>query len=378
MGLLKSTEFFIKDLVFWVAGFLLKEGRADRIPIDPVKIKKVLFMRYDKIGDMIVSLPVFDNLKKRCPHIEISILCSPGNYAVIKDDPRFANIYIYRKHLIHDFKQLLAMRRENFDCAVDLVKGDSTSAVFLTRFSVGDKPRIGLQKKKFRKYYDYSRSDSPDEITHILNHTLVVLEPLGLDSAAADTTARPYLSSSAKRKADQFITQLSLDHARQPLPMLVGVNLSVGQPTRQWPIEKYRELLDRISRERDERVKLILFTAPKERRLAEKILQNGSDSVSLIPPNLTLEEATAIIARLDLMITPDTSIVHIARAFDLPVVGLYTRAPVNFSQWHPFEFVHGTVVSNDDNSLQDIPVDEVYAKFIEVADESVKRDREAS
>lgn len=378
MSLLKSTEFLVKDLVFWLARFLLKKGRPERIPIDPAKIGKVLFMRYDKIGDMIVSLPVFDNLKKQQPHIEISILCSPGNYPVIKNDPRFANIYIYRKNVIHDFKQLLAMRREGFDCAIDLVKGDSTSAVFLTRFSVGDKPRIGLHKNKFIKYYDYSHSGSTDEINHILYHTLVVLEPLGIDPATADTTAHPYLSSEAKTKADEFITSLSLETSNQSRPMLVGVNLSVGQPTRKWPTEKYRKLLDRISRDRGERVILILFTAPHERRLAEELLRDSSDSIIPIPPNRTLEEATAIIARLDLMISPDTSLVHIARAFDLPVVGLYTRAIVNFRQWHPFEFVHGTVVSNDDNSLQDIPVDKVYAKFNEIADSDHRSNKEAS
>lgn len=378
MGLLKSTEFLVKDLVFWLAGFLLKKGRPERIPVDPAKIKKVLFMRYDKIGDMIVSLPVFDTLKKRYPHIEISILCSPGNYPVIKNDPRFATIYIYRKNVVHDFKQLLAMRRENFDCAVDLVKGDSTSAVFLTRFSVGDKPRIGLQKKKFQRYYDYSHWDDSEEIKHILYHTLVVLGPFGIDPETAETRAYPHLSREAKAKADEFVTNLLSDSNNSARPMLVGVNLSVGQPTRKWPTKKYQELLDRISRDRGERVRLILFTAPNERMLADRLLETSRNSLTQIPPNLSLEEASAIISKLDLMISPDTSIIHIARAFDLPVVGLYTRARINFRQWHPFEFARGTVVSNDDNGLRDISVEAVYAKFNEITDSSHKTSKEAS
>ena len=378
MSLLKSTEFFVKDLVFWLAGFLLKKGRPERIPIDASNIKKVLFMRYDKIGDMIVSLPVFDSLKRQYPHIEISILCSPGNYSVIKDDPRFSNIYIYRKRVGHDLKQLFTMRDEKFDCAIDLVKGDSTSAVFLTRFAVKSGTRIGLQKKKFRKYYDYAHWDNSKELNHILRLTLVVLKPFGIDPETVEVKALPYLSSPAIEKADRFIVDLRPDSDKSTHPKLVGVNLSVGKSTRQWPVEKYRELLARINREDGERVKLVLFTAPNERHLAEQLLTDTPDSVAVIPPSLTLEEVSAIIARLDLMITPDTSIVHIARAFGLPVVGLYTKALENFRQWHPFEFVHGAVVSNDDNSLKDISVDKVYEKFTEISDSLTNQSKEAS
>ena len=201
---------------------------------------------------------------------------------------------------------------------------------------------------------------------------------VGLEPETVETKAHPYLSPEALAQADEFVMSLNLDSGSGAAPMLVGVNLSVGQPTRKWPTEKYRELLDRISRARKERVRLILFTAPDERQLAEELLENAPDSVTQLPPGLTLVEASAIIARLDLMISPDTSIIHIARAFDLPVVGLYTRAMINFRQWHPFEFVHGTVVSNDDNGLRDIAVDEVYAKFNEIADSAHLTSKEAS
>jgi len=52
--------------------------------------------------------------------------------------------------------------------------------------------------------------------------------------------------------------------------------------------------------------------------------------------------------------------VHIARAFNVPVVGLYTRARENYQHWHPYGQKGGTVISGDDYNLFDISVDDVF------------------
>ena len=63
------------------------------------------------------------------------------------------------------------------------------------------------------------------------------------------------------------------------------------------------------------------------------------------------------------MITPDTSLVHIARAFNVPVVGLYCQYMKNFLLWKPYNQQYGSVVSNNNDDVFDITVDQVFNEF---------------
>jgi ADP-heptose:LPS heptosyltransferase len=73
-------------------------------------------------------------------------------------------------------------------------------------------------------------------------------------------------------------------------------------------------------------------------------------------------------ANLEVLITPDTSLVHIARAFNVQVVGLYTRFMKNFLLWKPFGQENGSVVAGNDHNIHDISVEAVFDEFMKVTD----------
>ncbi|RKX17785.1 MAG: hypothetical protein DRP35_10325, partial [Candidatus Zixiibacteriota bacterium] len=64
MDKLKPLEHKIKASFFWLFKIFLKTGIKEFKPLDANKLKKVLFLRPEKIGDMVISFPVFDGLKK--------------------------------------------------------------------------------------------------------------------------------------------------------------------------------------------------------------------------------------------------------------------------------------------------------------------------
>ena len=112
--------------------------------------------------------------------------------------------------------------------------------------------------------------------------------------------------------------------------------------------------------------KVILFTTPKERKRGEKIIENFEKNVYLVPDNLSLIEATALIKYIDILISPDTSLVHIARSFNVNVVGLYSRFMKNFLLWKPFGQENGAVVSGNDDNIHDITPDEVFEEYLKL------------
>ena len=100
-----------------------------------------------------------------------------------------------------------------------------------------------------------------------------------------------------------------------------------------------------------------------------RLLQYFTDRVYLIPDGLGLRAASAIIKKLDVLITPDTSLVHIARSFKVDVVGLYSRYMENFLLWKPYGQDAGAVVSGNDDNIHDITPQSVYDAFLKVLQE---------
>jgi len=359
MDKLKPVEHKFKDFFFFLFRFLLKKGRKDFTPLDGSKLRKALFLRPDKIGDMIVSLPVFDNLKKAYPHLKLSVLCSPRNHAIIKNDPRFDRIFLYKKNFFHDLARLRDMRKENYDCVVDMISNDSITNLFLAGYSVKGKTRIGVQKSKYKDYYEYSYYHELDDMRHIIRNTLQLLEAFGLDSEAADAYAPPYIDDDARLAVENFYRNYENDKKSN-----IGFNLSVGNPTRIWSMDKCRELVKKIVENND--VRLIVVTAPPDRQQGDELTRGFDENVIQIPQNLNLARVSAIIEKLDLLITPDTSLVHIARSFKVPVVGLYPKPVKNFILWHPYGQKEGAVLSDNNDNIFDITVEQVYDTYREV------------
>ncbi|HOZ08731.1 MAG TPA: glycosyltransferase family 9 protein [candidate division Zixibacteria bacterium] len=360
MGRLKEFEYSFKRFFYRATASLLRPRPVGEGPLDGAALRKVLFLRPDKLGDMVISFPVFDALRTRYPHLRIGVLASPRNSAITLGDPRFDEIYMYTKRAPHDLRELRRLRRAQYDCVVDLVYGDSVTTLYLSEYVARGKPRIGVGKERYARYYDFNRSGRGQ----ILECTLQVLAAFGIDPAAVNPYAGPHLSRSDQELAAAFLGAAAADGAGS---LTVGLNLSAGMPSRLWQPEKSAELAARILAARP-RARIIVIVVPGDRRRGQELVQAVRDArVHLVPDGLTLRQVAAVISRLDLLVTPDTSLVHIARAFQVPVVGLYSCHERNFRQWRPYGQDIGAVVAPSEDNIFAITVDQVMAAFEQVA-----------
>lgn len=363
---LKPLEHKFKALFFAAFKGLLKKGREDFQPLDGNEIRRVLFLRPEKIGDMVISLPVFDGLRRYFPHIKIAILGSPTNRAIISDDPRFDHIYIYHKNPIKLIKVVFEMRRGHYDCVVDMIGNDSVTALFLSQLCARGRPRIGVGKVKYRDYYDFNYDHRLGNTGHIIENTLKLLNAFGIDSDQVACYSEPHIVPEADLKARTFIDGITNGDNRL---FKIGYNMSAGSPTRIWAEEKAVALLKRIL-DRDPAFQVILISTPSDRHRAERLKKLVGDRVYIVPDGLNLIGAAAIIKRLDILISPDTSLVHVARAMKVRVVGLYSRYMKNFLLWRPYGQKTGAVVSGCDGNIFDITVDQVFDTFVNLVQNS--------
>ncbi len=362
MDKIKRAEHGLKGIVFNLARIFLKRSKRAIGSLDARGMSKVLVLRPDKIGDMAISLPVFDGLKSRYPHIRLSILASPRNVELIAEDPRFERIFLYRKNLFKDISEVRRIRREKFDCVIDMIREDSVTTLFLSQLCAPGKPRFAMGKPRFREFYDFHCDPKLEKATHIIQDTLTLLQAFGIDDEAVNCYAAPFISAASERKATRFLEGLG---KASPKTLMIGYNISSGSPTRVWAFENSVALVGRILKGFPS-AEVILICTNRDRNRASSLAARFSSGVYVVPPDLSLMEACAVISKLDLLISPDTSLVHVARSFGVAVVGLYSGAMWNFQAWRPFGQEGGAVISRNDDNIFDITVEQVFGSMVDL------------
>ncbi len=366
--LMKSLEHGIKRIFFGLSRVYLKKGRVGFSTIDPLTIKRVLFIRPEKLGDMIISLPVFYNLKRLYPHLDLYTISSPRNIAVVRDDENITRNFLYVKKPLRDIGMLREVRRLKIDAVVDMVCDDSVTALFLTQYSSRSAWRIGLGKGRHRRYYDFNYDYRTEDGAHVIDSTLKLLTAFGIDTDRAEKHVPPTIAESSYRAADRFVASLNGDAPGG----IIGINISAGRPTRVWPEEKTIELVHRLL-DAYPACRIVISADPKEHGRAVLLARRFGSRVDPLPPGLGLLEVAAIISRMKMLVTPDTSLVHIARSMRVPVVGLYTRFQKNFRLWRPYGQTTGAVISRNDYNIFDIEVEDVFraaTALLSLAEES--------
>lgn len=135
-------------------GFLTLIDDVIRVIRPPRKFsgqpKKLLFIRNDKIGDAVVTLPVLRDLKLNYPEIEIHILCSEVNYFTLENAEFIDKAVIQDKNKWDE--QIKALQAENYDALIDLVGMDKKFVWSLRKIS---KFRAGSRLFGFSWVYSY-------------------------------------------------------------------------------------------------------------------------------------------------------------------------------------------------------------------------------
>jgi ADP-heptose:LPS heptosyltransferase len=112
-----------------------------------------------------------------------------------------------------------------------------------------------------------------------------------------------------------------------PGAVRIGIHPGASAQNKQWPPECYGEV-GRQLLAADPRVHLILTGAPRERELAGRIAAElgGTARVTDAAGAVGIEDLPALVARLDLLLSADTGVAHVAYATRTPSVTLFWRS----------------------------------------------------
>jgi ADP-heptose:LPS heptosyltransferase len=347
---LKRMEIALRRYLIFVIGIFVH--RRNQLPSTfDIHSAKILFIRQDRIGDVLISTPIFASLKAHYPSAILDVLLSENNHFVLMNDALIRKRWIYQKKIRKVISLVRSLRNEKYDFAVDMMDNPSVTSTFLCLFS-GAQWNVGIAKNN-NYVYDIQVPMLSRRDAHIVDRIAQLLTPFHIDPNVENLSIRYFTSPESDDFAERFLSANQL--CQQPL---IGINISAGGETRFWGIEKYRTLLSSITEKYPELHPILLYQ-PSDKEKANTIVEGLTKAV-LSPLTNTFDQFAAIIKRLTFLISPDTSAIHVASAFSIPSVVLYVQSNKSLRIWEPYGTDYEVVVTAVDD-LSTISVAEVLS-----------------
>ena len=349
MGL-PSIEAAVRSAFSWTLVRLFGGPARMRIPDWKARPYRILFIRDDGIGDLMVSMELLRAIAETAPKFTLDLLCSTSNAAFGRTLPFVNEVIVHKRgFLLKAWPTWRRLRRNKYDVVIDgrVAIRNVNKQTLCLMLSTGAPWRIGIAGRRNDRVY--SVPIHLPEIRHWIDAIVALGQPFGISGESRDWRARLPLTDAERRKGDETWTHVGSGRPR------ILVNLYSAGPERQWPIAQFEEMLLRV-RERLPGAAIIIPTMPGGDAASERI---AAATLSAALP-LNLAEVTAVVATADLVVSPDTAITVIASAFQVPILALMRK---DTEQWVPYRNAGAVAFSDDPRSLNRLPTERVLATF---------------
>jgi lipopolysaccharide heptosyltransferase II len=332
------------------------DGLADRshrsLP-DLSKVRKVLVLRFRRIGDVIMTTPALEILRTALPDAQIHYVIDSGLASLIDENPDIDRLIMYDREfakkrspfgrILYEWRFLKRLRREGYDLAIDFHSGPRSA---LSAFVTGAPTRAGFDYWPRSLLYTHSRPVPTGFSTHSVLNYLGLLERIGIRSST-----RPVLkmvSNSALPRAKAIVEESKLEVGNFALVHLAGS----GQ-FKTWPRKNFLEFA-RLFLSRDGRRKIALVGGKGDEGMAEildpaaSLAESGlraadfsaADLAALAPRivdlvgALDLKELREVASKALVYVGVDSGPMHIAATTQTPIVAIFgPTTPDTFGPW---------------------------------------------
>jgi ADP-heptose:LPS heptosyltransferase len=321
---------------------------------------RVLFLRHDRAGDMILSTGVMRAIARSHPTIAMDVLASPANAAILDASDYVARVVVFDKRSIGSYPStLLKLRRAKYDAVIDCMVTAPSVTTLLLVLASGARHRIGIAGRGNDAAFNLIVPANDRPGAHMVDLLAPLAGAFGVDPHAAH---RPEitLTSDEQVRAEQL---WAAGNARRVL-----INISAGTSERVWPDEHYASVMRHLAA-RDANTDILVIASPADSARAQGVARAG---VGRYVATSTIRDAFALVASADLVLTPDTSITHAASAFRTPSVVIFVRGKLE--RWRLYD-APGENVEHTESTLETLPLERVIAAIDSVWDGVASRPR---
>jgi len=307
---------------------------------------RVLFLRHDRAGDMIVSTGVMRGIARSHPTIAMDVLASPGNAPILDANDYVGDVIVFDKKRVSTYlPTALRLRRARYDAVIDCMVTAPSVTTLLLILASGAGHRIGIAGRGNDAAFTLLVPADVPADAHMVDRIADLARAFDvvLDAAAR----RPVLHLAAGERDWAESAWGRAGEGRRAL-----INISAGTAERTWAGDNYVAVMQHL-RSRDAATTFRVIAAPSERARGEHVAHGGGGIFVSTP---SIRHALALVATADFVLTPDTSIAHAASAFQRPAVVLFARG--KSERWRLYGTI-GENVEHTELTLETLPVERV-------------------
>jgi ADP-heptose:LPS heptosyltransferase len=286
----------------------------------PESLREILVLRLDRIGDVAMCLPALHDLREAAPRARLRLAVGrwsaslargfPVDEVLVWSAPWVGRRAEGAESLSALSRKARALRRDRVDLALDL-QGDLRASALL--WLSGASRRIG-----------YANTGGDYLLTDVvpLDETVSWVEQNRRAVAVATGREGPPrrlepLTAEDRAFGEAFLTGEGLLDRRP----LVGVHPSGGRRVKEWPVGRWREVAARLQREQG--ATILVTGSAADRPLAAELALGLAAPPFDLTGRLDVRQTLAVIAHLDLFLSPDTGPMHLACAVGTPTVSVF-------------------------------------------------------
>jgi heptosyltransferase II len=280
---------------------------------------KVVVRMPNWIGDLVMATPVLADVRRVFPEAELTALCKTPVSELLEQDESLDELFVFSKPE-HTFlrrqerrNMIAKLRMGKYDLGI-VLPGSFSSAWLFWQGRI--KRRIGFAKG-FRSLLLTDPVPLPRVRMHQVELYKELLRPLGIERSS--TLPRITLSDRERMESKELLYQRGYRAGQS----LIGIHPGAAYGSAKcWLPDRFAELATRLVRE-DPSVMIVFFGDGTSFELVKHICAQLPERVMNLSGVTSLRELACLIQDCDLLITNDSGPMHLAAAFDVPLIALF-------------------------------------------------------
>lgn len=286
--------------------------------------KRILILQTAFPGDIILTTPLFRNIKKLFPDSHLTVVTTPQGKELLQGLSDIDMLIAYDKRgrdkgFINFIKFVKKLKSGKFDLALSPHLSLRTS---LLLYFTGSSVRIGYNEASCS--FLYTDKVRRDMSKHEVDRILSLLELLQVDGSKLEKFPHLHISADSRQKINELLEKEGISKG----DVIFGIAPGSVWGTKKWAAERYGELADRFVEKFG--VRVVLIGSPAERESGDKITAVAKNKPVDMIGKTALSELAALIARCTLLVGNDSAPGHVAAAAGVPVVTLFGPTSPSF------------------------------------------------
>ncbi len=322
-----------------------------------LKAHKIAVVRTDRIGDVMLTLPLCAALKEHCPQANVTMIARKYTEPLLKHSPA-----IDEALFIEDFQGV----GNQFDKLAFIFLQEKYDAVFFPRMVLHEVGasflsniplRVGSGYRWYSMFLNHKigqhRSDAKFHEAEYNTKMLGDVLKTDIDTKLVE----PEIDIESAARLDEVLLKNGIAHEDK----YIVIHPGSGGSAHDWIGEKFGKLAEILLKERG--IKIIVTGIESEKLKCAEVLKRCPEAVNLCG-KLQLDELLPLLLKASLFVGNSSGPLHIAASFETPVVGFYPNSPaISAKRWGPYSKNSLVISPESGDDMNSISVESAAEKI---------------